>query len=645
MLEAINELDQALSEIFTDEIFDPVQYSQKWFRGSDERIARLAVKFSRISFGERSLEYGMHLTLLAGILQKEGKQTEAAEMLVEAVALFREFSLTEAEIVATLLGKGADPDRVIPETGTFTLLQAAHQGHTEIVATLLEKGADPDQIDPLEGTFPLLLAAQNGHAESVAALLAKGADPDQIDPLEGTFPLLLAAQNGHAESVAALLEMGADPDRVNPENGTFSLLEAAQQGHAEIVAALLEMGADPDHVNPENGTFPLLEAAYNGHVDIVVALLEKGVDPDRVNPNNGTFPLLLATQNGHVESVAALLEKGADPDQMDPKAGTFPLLLAARNGHVEAAIHLLEAGCNFDRTLPSGLSSLGAAVMCQQAQMAQLLLNCGSSREGLIEWLQLQLDELLSGAIPPAIEQEEKNEAQGPELPPTILPGDWSATGDDKLQRLALILQQLGISREQFRGMLRANSLPNVARTGADLHASASAISGGASLLAVEFLWLDPGGKFSPAILFPGCKFEDMLADLLDPPIVARLVPDDVAMLVRMALMLAEDPGYPVTDLEAFRTHNKEVLERSSFPENYWSNDRIARDGMAYLAELTIQRGDRLLRVSHRITLVPFSLGPTLREEVIARGLAPMAGFAHDGQRYLPYRVLGTLDQ
>jgi ankyrin repeat protein len=145
---------------------------------------------------------------------------------VTAVGIAAEFR--DEELVAALVRRGGTVD----ETTAIQLFNAASEGEEEAVATLLARGANPNRRTS-NGT-PLSWAAQGGHLGVVNLLLEAGADPDLAESgsPDGDFnPLFRATYAGNLEVVRRLLEAGANPQAKGP--GGARLLDYAKLAVAE----------------------------------------------------------------------------------------------------------------------------------------------------------------------------------------------------------------------------------------------------------------------------------------------------------------------------------------------------------------------------------------------------------------------------
>ena len=163
-------------------------------------------------------------------------------------------------------------------------------------------------------------------------------------PDDGNISLYTAAQNGDAEKVHLCLNAGADGNWTNEaESKNTPLHMAATNGHADCVRLLLAApGSDVNRAN-ENGETPLNMAAARGHEECVNLLLAApGSDVNKAN-ENGETPLIIASKQGHTECVRTLLTApGIDVNKAN-MSGNTPLALAATNGHTECVRTLLAA--------------------------------------------------------------------------------------------------------------------------------------------------------------------------------------------------------------------------------------------------------------------------------------------------------------
>ena len=112
-------------------------------------------------------------------------------------ALHFSVQTNSAEIVVTLLLKGADPNIAITST---PLITACSSSNLQIVKELLKAKADVNGQDE-DGTIALYMASSNGDFEIVNKLLSFGANPNIF--VKGTkwTPLIVASANGHIDVV------------------------------------------------------------------------------------------------------------------------------------------------------------------------------------------------------------------------------------------------------------------------------------------------------------------------------------------------------------------------------------------------------------------------------------------------------------
>lgn len=259
------------------------------------------------------------------------------------------------------------------------LVAATWDGDRDLVAELVGFGADVDHRDPDSGLTPLLIAAGRADAPMVRLLLDSGADVFVTDSRAGATALHKACQGGSLEVARALVEAGAFIDAVVPTTGHTPLMDAVWFKYPEIAKYLLDRGAglnmtthygfslqqhfeyelnvntlgkekileahrhiqereSSDRARAENHR--LMAAVNAGDVEAVRRLIAEGVEVDERFPivngfNDAHTALLVASRDGHTEIARLLLEAGADVNATEPTFGAVPLHKAVYNGHVE----------------------------------------------------------------------------------------------------------------------------------------------------------------------------------------------------------------------------------------------------------------------------------------------------------------------
>ena len=282
---------------------------------------------------------------VARLLRAAGAEVDPVEE--EGGSLLREAARRGLlSAVELLLELGASPQGVDLAEGGMArhdapLLLASRQGHAEVVAALLGAGADPGRAGA-DGRTALQSAAAGGHQRVVRSLISAGAAPDAGGLEEDRAPpLLLATRAGHHDTVDVLLGAGATVDAAN-RHGVTALMVAAFACDEALVARLLAAGADPALRNRAGHT-PLHFASIRPHQETVARLLAAGADPDAstwIEAFGEVTPLMLAAGRGHLELTRLLLAHGASPETYSDLQGfgrVTPREVAQRRGYAEIA--------------------------------------------------------------------------------------------------------------------------------------------------------------------------------------------------------------------------------------------------------------------------------------------------------------------
>lgn len=180
---------------------------------------------------------------------------------------------------------------------------ACMEGNVELVAALLGAGADPEMLSELSKHSPLVGAAVNGHLEIVRLLVAAGAVVTKIPP-GSLAPIIVAAMEGHPEIVRFLAHNGAN---LNSSSSCLHtpLSVAVHSGHLGVVQALVEVGADINQ-GIDSGTTPLIIASGEGHLELVKYLVGLGAEAqpkDAARLGEHRSPLSFAVEQGRLEVV------------------------------------------------------------------------------------------------------------------------------------------------------------------------------------------------------------------------------------------------------------------------------------------------------------------------------------------------------
>ena len=258
--------------------------------------------------------------------------------------------------------------------GQTVLMTAARTGNAEVVARLLDKGADPNAREEQQGETALMWAASENHAAVVRLLASRGADvnarsktlsfPKDRFGLEGVLtilpkgnwtPLMYAARDGAPEAVKALVAAGAEINAVDPD-GTTPLVRAIWNFHYDTARVLLEAGADPN-ITDTAGMGALYAAVDMSSLGEVYGLPARKVQDTSTALD---IVALVLAKGGQVDAKlkSAALQRNHTPGEPLLGAGTTPLMRAARNGDFRAMQLLVAAGADATLTQPNGTTVL-----------------------------------------------------------------------------------------------------------------------------------------------------------------------------------------------------------------------------------------------------------------------------------------------
>ncbi|EKT59917.1 ankyrin repeat domain-containing protein [Providencia sneebia] len=201
--------------------------------------------------------------------------------------------------------------KVMAQSNSNPLLQAAEEGQLTRVQQLVEQGADIEKRD-IRLRTPLLAATHNNQIDVARYLIENGADVNAKDAIQDSA-YLYAGARGLQEILELTLSHGADLKSVNRYGGT-ALIPAAERGHIKTVETLIDAGVDVNHVN-RLGWTALIEAIVLGdgsdkYAQIVTLLIHGGADVNLAD-SKGITPLTLAKNKGYTNLVNILEKAGA----------------------------------------------------------------------------------------------------------------------------------------------------------------------------------------------------------------------------------------------------------------------------------------------------------------------------------------------
>ena len=263
--------------------------------------------------------------------------------------------------------------------GSTPFMYAVLYTDAPMLATLLKKGADPNKHN--DGNATALMWAVRDIAET-KLLLDHGADVNAKSDDMRT-PLMIAARHpGNAAVVKLLLDHGANPNpNAKPEQEGSPLLDAITASDAEMTKLLLARGAKADAVG-EMGMSMSVGSNCPGCIDLIA---------DKVTKKEVfTAALEDVAIYADLHSMQVLLDHGADVNAADP-LGRTPLMYAARSDAPSAAVVklLLEHGANVNAkdTHPNagdeGWTALDMAKQNGNTAVVALLEKAGGKSGGM----------------------------------------------------------------------------------------------------------------------------------------------------------------------------------------------------------------------------------------------------------------------
>jgi ankyrin repeat protein len=302
---------------------------------------------------------------------------EATQLLVEAGADVK--AVSSSGLTALHLAAGAGDIRKVrvlverggdiharSQMGRTPLLVAAYtHGASDIVAFLLGKGADPNTADG-SGITALIASASVNDTTSVKLLMEHGADISaRANVGQAATALMAAGDNGNVELTRLLLARNAPlnvisaPSTTRVKNGPVAfgsataLHFASRSGEPEVVRLLLQAGALPN-VGDTRGMTPLMWAVANDRPNVeIVRLLAKGSDTS-IRSKTGESALDWA-RNFNNPAVMSELKLGVAAPQ--PSVSAIQSSALTPREAVERSMSLLQVSS-------SGMFPKGGCVAC-----------------------------------------------------------------------------------------------------------------------------------------------------------------------------------------------------------------------------------------------------------------------------------------
>lgn len=289
--------------------------------------------------------------------------------LVTPVAIIDEITkqLEEENLDEAFITIGSDlPDPNIPSSnGTPLVVLAAEKGYIDIVASLIQKGADPNKADLNTSETALIKAVRNKDLEMVQqVLLFYGADPN-LGTNQGLTPLGLAIDLKDKNMANLLIGSGA----INGISEENLLLYAFKKN--DVGVELMLSGKISPNITDKDGNTPLIIAAANGDLESAKHLIAYRA---KVNVKNkvGMTPLLYAVKGRHTEMAEYLINNGA---KINPSNiyGQNAIFWAAYNGDSKLVHNLLMLGANYEKKTRLGQTPLQIAKALGHTETVKML--------------------------------------------------------------------------------------------------------------------------------------------------------------------------------------------------------------------------------------------------------------------------------
>lgn len=289
--------------------------------------------------------------------------------LITPVAIIDEITrkLEEGDIEEALLKITTElPDANIPSSqGTPLVVFAAEKDYIDIVATLIQKGADPDKADLNTSETALIKAIRNKDFDMVKqVLLPYGANPN-LSTNQGLTPLGLAIDLKDRAMADILIASGA----INGISAQKLILYAFQKNNVGV-SIMLAGGISANSVDRDNNT-PLIIAAANGDLESAKDLIAYRAN---INAKNkfGMTPLLYAVKGKHKEMTEYLINNGAKINTNNIY-GQNALFWAAYNGDSKLVHNLLMLGANYEKKTRLGQTALQMAKALGHTETAKMI--------------------------------------------------------------------------------------------------------------------------------------------------------------------------------------------------------------------------------------------------------------------------------